>query len=78
MLRNSQPEIDELLADLKSEIVSEGQGNSTSPRNDIGHLEPRAGEVILTDEFLDLVVDRLLDRLRSLKRRTSDQVTLQR
>jgi hypothetical protein len=78
MLRNSQPEIDELLADLKSEIVSEGQGNSASPRNDIGHPEPRAGEVVLTDEFLDLVVDRLLDRLRSPKRRTGEQVTLQR
>jgi Bacterial dnaA protein helix-turn-helix len=78
MLRNSQPEIDELLADLKSEIVSEGRGNSAAPRNDIGHPEPRAGEVILTDEFLDLVVDRLLDRLRSPKRRTGEQVTLPR
>jgi hypothetical protein len=78
MLRSSRPEIDELLADLKSEIVSEGQGNSAAPRNDIGHPEPRAGELILTDEFLDLVVDRLLDRLRSPKRRTGEQMTLQR
>jgi hypothetical protein len=75
MLRNSQPEIDELLADLKAEIVSEGQANSSAPHHDIGHPEPRAGEVILTDEFLDLVVDRLLDRLRSPKRRTGEQVT---
>jgi hypothetical protein len=78
MLRNSQPEIDELLADLKAEIVSEGQGNSSAPHHDIGHPEPRAGEVILTDEFLDLVVDRLLDRLRSPKRRTGEPVTLPR
>jgi len=78
MLRNSQPEIDELLADLKAEIVSEGQGNSSAPHHDIGHPEPRAGEVLLTDEFLDLVVDRLLDRLRSPKRRTGEQVTLPR
>ena len=75
ILRNSQPEIDELLADLKAEIVSEGQGNSAAPHNDIGHSEPQAGGVILTDEFLDLVVDRLLDRLRSPKRRTGEQVT---
>jgi len=78
ILRNSQPEIDELLADLKAEIVSEGQGNSSAPHHDIGHPEPRAGEVLLTDEFLDLVVDRLLDRLRSPKRRTGEQVTLPR
>ena len=63
ILRNSQP-VDELLTDLQAEIMSEGQGNNGAPHNDIGHPEPRGGEVILTDEFLDLVVDRLLDRLR--------------
>jgi hypothetical protein len=78
MLRNSQPEIDELLADLMAEIVSEGQGNSSAPHSDIRHPEPRAGEVILTDEFLDLVLDRLLDRLRSPKRRTGERTTLPR
>jgi hypothetical protein len=78
MLRNSQPEVDELLTGLKAEIVSEGRANlAAHPIDIIGH-PPRAGEVIFTDEFLDLVVDRVLDRLRSPKRRTGQQRTLPR
>jgi hypothetical protein len=64
-LRASRSDVEELLVTLKSAIRSEVQGNSSVIQNALSHPAPRTGEAFLSDEFLDLLVDRLLDRLRS-------------
>jgi hypothetical protein len=45
-----------------------GTHNSLATHDAVICPAPRTGEVPVTTEFLDLVVDRLLSRLRSTKR----------
>jgi hypothetical protein len=78
MLRNSDSQVDELIATLKGEIGSEFQRNGAVSHNAVNHPVERTGDVLVTDEFLDLVVDRLLDRLRSPRRRIGENAILPR
>ncbi len=66
MLRNSQPDVDELLVGLQGEIVSEVERNRTEGHHTANHPAGQAGEMPVTDQFLDLVIDRLLARLRRI------------
>jgi hypothetical protein len=63
MLRNSQPDVDELLIGLQSEIVSKCEGNRAEGRHTANHPAGQTGDMVVTDQFLDLVIDRLLARL---------------
>uniref|UniRef100_Q01PB0 Chromosomal replication initiator, DnaA C-terminal domain n=1 Tax=Solibacter usitatus (strain Ellin6076) TaxID=234267 RepID=Q01PB0_SOLUE len=63
MLRNAQPDVDELLVGLHGEIVSEVEGNRTESHPTANHPAGQASDMLVTDRFLDLVIDRLLARL---------------
>jgi hypothetical protein len=62
-LRNSQPDVDELLVGLEGEIISVARGNGAEGHHVASHPSGQSGEMLVTDEFLDLVIDRLLARL---------------
>jgi hypothetical protein len=67
MLRNSHPGVTELLVSLQGEISSATLGKSSTTQPDVRHPAAQSVEILLTDEFLDLLIDRLLDRFRSSK-----------
>ncbi len=69
MLRNAQPDIDELLVGLQGEIVSEVEWNRTEGHHTANHPAGQAGDMLVTDQFLDLVTD-LVDRDGGLGRET--------
>jgi hypothetical protein len=65
VLRKSQAEVDELLSTLTAEIQSAISERSEVCQSPVSPTAAWAQEVFLTDGFLDMLVDRLIDRLQS-------------
>jgi hypothetical protein len=63
VLRNSHPQVEELLATLEGEIALEVEGNRAASHNAVTHSAGQGAEMLVTDQFLDLLIDRLLARL---------------
>jgi hypothetical protein len=71
ILRNSHPQVDALIATLKGDIGSEVQRNRAATCDAVNRPAGQAGEVRITDEFLDLLLDRLLARLHRATKKVS-------